>query len=142
MRMLSIAVGDSNKNVTRFVDDILVASETFKQHMRDLQWLFDKLSNANLTIKINKCEFFKHTISFLGVILSTTGIYPDPAKLSTIPNFEEPKSKKHLQSFLGICNFYRQFSLHHVYLVDPFRNLLKKIRLGIGGRSILKRFKH
>ena len=63
MRILSIAVGDSNKNVMRFVDDILVAIENY-EHIRDLQWLFDRLSHANLTIQINKCELFKHNIVF------------------------------------------------------------------------------
>ena len=125
LRMLSKAVGDDNERVSRFVDDILISSPTVEQHMNDLEWLFEKLANANLKIKLSKCEFFKESVTFLGVILSIDGIRPDPEKLSIIANFEEPRNKRDLQSFLGVCNFYRQFSLYHAYLVDPFRNLLK-----------------
>lgn len=125
MRMLSIVVGDEKKDISRFIDDLFIASKTFEEHMNALRWLFERLMKAGLTVKLEKCEFFQTSIRFLGFILSADGITPDPEKLSVIANFEEPKNKSQLQSILGFCNFYRQFSLAHATFVDHLRNLLK-----------------
>lgn len=43
-----------------YVDDILISSETFEKHLQSLEWVFDKIANANLTLKYKKCHFVKN----------------------------------------------------------------------------------
>lgn len=114
------------KSLRKYVDDLLIGSSNFDEHLQVLSELFDKLIEYNFTINLKKCEFFQNTIIFLGCQISTKGVTPDPEKLSRIYNFEEPRNVTHLQSFLGVCNFYRRFCLMYSDFVDPFRDLLRK----------------
>lgn len=70
--------------------------------------------------------FAQEKVSFLGFSITSAGITPDPDKLGAISKFEVPKNRRELQQFLGICNYYRQFSVRHSYSVDPLRELLQK----------------
>ena len=87
--------------------------------------LFSTLLKFNFTINLNKCEFCCKQVLFLGFIISSEGVTPNPEKLEIIYKFEEPKNKTQLQQFLGVCNFYRRFYLRYHYFIEPFRELLK-----------------
>lgn len=56
--------------------------------------------------------------------MTTKGIKPLSDKLEMIAKFAEPKNKRELQQFLGMCTFYRQFTVKHSELINPFRKLL------------------
>lgn len=85
-----------------------------------------RLTDNNFTIKLNKCAFLQTQVPFLGFIISGKGSTPGPIKFDLITEFEAPKNKRQLQSFLGICNYYRQFNVRHSVSVDKLRELLKK----------------
>ena len=57
-----------------YLYDIIIYSETAKEHLDALQQFFHKLCNAELTMKLSKCHFFVEEIKYLGPVLSTTGI--------------------------------------------------------------------
>jgi len=107
-----------------YVDDLLITSETFEEHLNH-KLLFDRLREHNLRLKLNKSLFCRSEVPYLGIILSQEGIRPDPEKIKVIYNFPEPKSKIQLQQFIGICNYYRRFSMNHARFIHPFRNLLR-----------------
>lgn len=107
------------------MDDLLIASKTFTEHLQHLEHLFDRLLYHGFTLKLSKSRFCKDQIPFLGFILSNKGISPDPDRLCIIRDFAEPKSKRQLQQFIGICNYYRQFAVHYAYFIDPLRDLLR-----------------
>lgn len=109
-----------------YVDDILIASETFEQHMNSLQWVFERISLAKLTLKFKKCHFMQKQIKFLGHLISPGGMTMDSDKIIAIQQFPEPRNKKDLQSFFGFCNFYRKFSKNHSSLLHPLSHLVKK----------------
>jgi len=109
-----------------YVDDILIASQTFIEHIRNIQWVFDKILNANLTLKYSKCHFAKPRIKFLSHYISDGGFSMDPEKTQAISKFPEPWNRKDLQSFIGFCNFYKKFSQNHSTLLVPLACLLKK----------------
>jgi len=73
-----------------YVDDILIASQTFIEHIRNIQWVFDKILNANLTLKYSKCHFAKPRIKFLSHYISDGGFSMDPEKTQAISKFPEP----------------------------------------------------
>jgi len=113
-----------NTFLTIYVDDLLITSETSKEHLNHMELLFDRLREHNLRLKLNKSLFCRSEVPYLGVILSQEGIRPDPKKIKVIYNFPEPKSKTQLQQFIGICNYYRRFSMSRARFIYPFRNLL------------------
>jgi len=92
-----------------YVDDIQITSTSFQEHMQHLELIFKKLAEHNITINRNKSQFLKKQVIFLGHIISERGISMDPDKIQTIRNFQPPKTRKQVQSFLGFINFYRKF---------------------------------
>lgn len=114
------------QDVHIYVDDILIASTTFEEHLQSLKWVFEKIQYVGMTLKFKKCIFLKNNIKFLGHFVSARGIVMDPEKVVALKEFPYPKSKKDLQSFFGFCNFYRKFSNNHSSLLFPLSHLLKK----------------
>lgn len=112
--------------MTLYVDDILVTSKSFDDHIKHLSLVFDKLLGAGMTIKASKSEFMKEKITYLGHVISTEHISINPNKMEIISNFPEPKCKKDLQSFLGLCNFFRKFIKHFSNATSGLSHLLKK----------------
>lgn len=116
----------SPDDVHIYVDDILISSPSFEQHLITLEWIFSKISQAGLTLKLKKCNFNKKQIKFLGHFISPKGMIMDPDKVRALLNFPEPRNRKDLQSFFGFCNFYRKFSINHSSLLHPLSHLLCK----------------
>ena len=83
-----------------------------------------KLHQNNITLKLDKSKFITQELQFLGFILSETGITPSPEKVEVIQNFPKPHNVRQLQSFLGICNYYRKFQQNYSELTTKFKHLL------------------
>ena len=114
------------KELAIYIDDKLIGTTTFEKQIEILEIIFKRLIEFNFTLNFKKCIFCQSTIKFLGFQINEKGIMPDPDKLKNIIDFEQPRHKTDLQSFLGVCNFYRQFNLSHCKDIDPLRELLKK----------------
>lgn len=97
IRALSLALGeDFNKYISCYIDDILIGTETFEEHVVILREIFQRLIKYNFTLNLSKCVFFQQRISFLGFEVSAEGILPQWPKLELILKFEEPKNRKQL----------------------------------------------
>ena len=101
--------------VAAYVDDILVFSKTPEEHKKHLEIVFRKINAAGMSLKLKKCKFFQHETKFLGFIISSEGIKPDPSKVLPVKNFPTPTCKVDVQSFLGLVNYYR---CHIPYCAD------------------------
>lgn len=127
IRALSLAFGTQFQEfLTYYIDDLLLSSVNFQQHLIHLEHVFIALRAGGFTLRLDKAKFFQHSVMFLGYQLTREGIMPDPDRLKVIENFDNPRNKVDLQKFLGICTYYRQFNISHANYVDPFRKLLKK----------------
>ena len=127
MRALSHALNNEFDWCTScYIDDILIGTSTFEEHINVLRRIFQRLMEFNFTIKVSKCCFFQESVPFLGFVIARKGIKPEERKLDAILNFDQPRNKKELQQFLGVCNYYRQFNVNHSYSIDHLRNLLTK----------------
>ena len=109
-----------------YVDDLLVYSKSFSEHIFHLKLLFERLKSACLTVNLKKCQFLAKQVLFLGHIISSEGFLPDPKKMEAIQSFPVPKKVKDVRAFLGLCNFYRRFKLRYSKLTDKLNTLLKK----------------
>lgn len=118
---------------TVYVDDLLVTSTDWDEHCTRVEQVLRKLSENDITLKLEKSKFIAKEVQFLGFIISEKGITPAPNKIEVIQNFPTPKNKKQLQSFLGLCNYYRKFQQNYSELTAQFKPQLttnKKWRWG------------
>ena len=96
-------------NMECYVDDILVHSETFEDHLDHLRILFTRLRERDIKLKPSKCLMARKGLGFLGHVISENGISPDPQKVEAVRNWETPKNSKKLHTFLGLTGYYRKF---------------------------------
>lgn len=92
-----------------YLDDILVASKTPEEHRQHLREVFQLLSDNGLVINRAKCVFGVEELIYLGHMVNSTGIRPMKERVDAVLNFPAPKTKKDLQSFLGMINYYHRF---------------------------------
>lgn len=114
------------KCVLVFFDDILIYSATWEEHIQYLQQVFTLLSNDKWQIKLSKCTFGQQSVSYLGHVVSQSGVATDPSKIDSIQLWPEPKDVKQLRSFLGLAGYYRKFVRHFAVMAWPLTDLLKK----------------
>ena len=108
-----------------YLDDILVYSKTFEDHLSHLRQVFDRLRHANLKLKPSKCKFACPKVKYLGHVVSPEGIAPDDDKIAAVRDFPCPHSVKTVRSFLGLANYYRRFIKDFAKIVSPLNQLLR-----------------
>ena len=112
--------------VVVYIDDILIYSNTYEDHVQHVTEVLERLEKANLHADIKKSNFHTDSVKFLGLIIGKDGLRMDPEKVAAIQDWHEPKSLKGLQSFLGFCNYYREFLPEFGRTVRPLQKLTKK----------------
>ena len=113
------------KNCLVYLDDIIVYSPNFSQHLKDIQELFDAMKTASLKFKLEKCKFASNRINYLGHIVSNNGISVDPSKIDAVKHFPTPKNLTETRSFLGLCNYYRKFINDFANIAAPLTRLTR-----------------
>ena len=108
-----------------YIDDILVYSDTFEEHVEQVRKVLKKLEQAGLRLKMSKCSFHQKRVKFLGFIISDQGIEMDPEKVKSIIEWPTPTTKKEVQSFLGFANFYRRFIKDYSKTAAPLTGLTR-----------------
>ncbi|KAK3792219.1 hypothetical protein RRG08_035976 [Elysia crispata] len=108
-----------------YLDDILIASSTEKEHMDDLKAVFRRLIDHGLVIRLEKCLFGVYSLEFLGHQVSKKGSSPTQVKVKVIQTFPQPSTVKGLQEFLGMINFYHRFLPNIAASFSPLYGALK-----------------
>ena len=110
------------KGITKIVDDILIASETYEQHVQFIRELLERCRESHITLNRKKMMLAKPKVKFAGYVVGQDGIELDPEKIEAVNKFPTPASKQDLKSFMGLINQFRQFN-HAVtkssYLLKP-----------------------
>lgn len=109
-----------------YLDDIIIYAKSKLEHDRILNAVMARIRDNKLQLKISKCNFYAREFEFLGHIISENGIRTNPKKVEAIKKFVTPKTVKKVQSFLGICNYYRRFVKSYSHVAKPLTRLLKK----------------
>ena len=112
--------------VMAYIDDIVIATETIEDHLERIREVFECLREAGFKMRAEKCNFMRTETKYLGRVVSSEGIKPDPAAVSEIQKWMPPRNREELQSFLGFANYYRDFIPFHAAKVQPMQELLKK----------------
>ena len=110
-----------------YLDDILIYthSEDLEAHWRAVRAVLARLKQHDLYANLAKCSFATQEVEFLGFLVGTTGVSPDPNRIDAIRGWPVPTNLKELQSFLGFANFYRRFVAGYAGVTVPLTELLK-----------------
>ncbi|BHF62421.1 hypothetical protein SprV_0200540300 [Sparganum proliferum] len=110
--------------VYAYIDDLLVASRNAEEDKEHLALVFDRLDQFGVVINPSKCVLGVPSLDFLGHHVDAQGLRPLSSKVEAIRDFPPPTSKRQLQRFLGMVNFYRRFLPNCADLMLPLTNLL------------------
>jgi hypothetical protein len=115
-----------NKYALAYMDDILIHTKKDEKDHLDVNKVFDRIRQHKIKLKLNKCEFLKTETKYLGYIIGTEGIKPDPEKVSAITNLPRPVNVREVRAFIGAVGFNRSFFAKYSDLCCPLVNLTKK----------------
>lgn len=111
---------------TVYVDDLVIASKTWEEHCSKIDKILNRLEQWGVTLKLEKSKFLTRSMKFLGFIVSDEGRSVDTEKTQAIREFPTPKNLKQLQSFLGLCNYYRHFQANYSEVTKNFQHIISK----------------
>ena len=109
-----------------YIDDLIIFSSTWEEHLQHIQSVLEKLREAGLTAKAKKCEFGASECAYLGHIVGSGRVRPLPGKIFAIESLGVPTTKKEVRTFLGITGYYRRFIENYSSIAAPLTDLTKK----------------
>ena len=109
-----------------YIDDIGIFLNDFQLHLNTLQEVLSILSSHNFSVKPSKCHWCQSSAPWLGHIISSDGIRPNPSKIEPILKLSFPKTVTELRSFIGMVSFYRNFWRKRAELMAPLTALCGK----------------
>jgi hypothetical protein len=109
-----------------FIDDILIYSRTPEEHEEHLRKTLERLRRKKLYAKLEKCEFWLDSVSFLGHVISAEGVAVDLEKVKVVVEWTRPTSVFEIRSFLGLSGYYRCFIKGFLKLSKVLTTLTRK----------------
>ncbi|KMQ91056.1 krab-a domain-containing protein, partial [Lasius niger] len=126
-RAMNKALNDETMNyVLVYLDDILIASNSMREHLTHIETVLEKLQRVGFKLNRDKCEFARSEIRFLGHTFNEITADINEETRSAIRSFPRPTNKKGIQAFLGLANWDRRFIKNLARKTRPLEMLLKK----------------
>lgn len=127
MRLMSkVLDGYIGKICEVFIDDILIYSKNYTEHIHHLELVLERLALYNLTVSLEKCEFGKSELIYLGHSIIGDTHTAQQAHVEAITNFPEPRTRKQLLSFIGTCNWIRPYVENAADILAPLTAILSR----------------
>ena len=111
-----------------YLDDIIVFSKTFEEHVQNLSLVLTRLQNSGLKVAAKKCHFFQKRVKFLGHIDSQDGVSTVESKTKCVREWPHPQNVKEVRQFMGLCAYYRRFIHQFAKIARPLHQLTEKNR--------------
>ena len=127
-RLMSRCFEKLDMDIIVYLDDILLCSRTFDQMIANLELVFQQLKIYGLKLKPSKCHLFKEHIEYLGHIVSSDGISPNPDTVDAIARYPTPDSAEKVASFLGLASYYRKYVENFSVIASPLHELVSNTK--------------
>jgi len=111
--------------VVVYLDDILIFTKTEEEHERAVRRVLEILAEHKLFLRLEKCEFHRKQIEYLGLVISENTVAMDPVKVAGVREWPTPESRTDVQAFVGFVNFYRRFIQDFSTIARPFFDLTR-----------------
>lgn len=109
-----------------YIDDMIICSSTFEEHLSDLEKIFKRLREYNLKVNREKSKICCDHVKYLGHVITNEGIELDNDKVMAIRSRPNPRNPKEVLSFLQTCSWYRRFIPGFAQVSKPLSDLTKK----------------
>ena len=117
---------DLEPYVLVYLDDVILATQTFEKHVEVLEEIFKCLAAANLTLNKEKWHFCKSELRYLGYVVDAKELKVDPEKVNAILEIPVPCSTKEVRQFCGTASWYRRFIPNFASRLHPLTSMLRK----------------
>ncbi|GFS61820.1 retrovirus-related Pol polyprotein from transposon 297 [Trichonephila clavipes] len=128
------------KFVNVYMDDVIISSPSFTQHVEHLKEVFRLLHEAGLTLNKDKCKFGCVELKNLGLIINKETIKTDKTKVQAIVEMKPPRNSKEVSKFLGMSQWYAKIIKNYADLCEPLYNLKRKLKKFIWSIEVQKAF--
>ena len=108
------------KGIQCYLDDIITYGGTPALHEQRLKALLQRLHDSGLRLNMSKCRFRKTELSFLGHVISASGLRPDQDHVKAVADAPPPHDAATLRSFLGLTSFYSKFVPQYAVVVNHY----------------------
>lgn len=109
-----------------YLDDIIIAGSSLIECHKNVIKVMQRLTKYNVKVNLQKCEFYKGSVEFLGHVMDESGIRPSESKLKCIQNTPRPENLTQLKAYLGLLNYYAQFIPMLSTRLKPLYNMCNK----------------
>lgn len=109
-----------------YLNNFLIYSKNREEHIRHICRVLQRILDCKLSVNLKKCSFHTTLVNFLGYKVSPVSVNMRPDCVKAIKDWKEPTNLKELKSFLGFCNFYRNFVHEYSKITVPLTNLTQK----------------
>ena len=126
-KLLNTVLGDMPQtSCVHYFDDVILHGKTFDEVLTALDEALSRLQEAGLTLNLAKCQFFQPRVTFLGQVISRDGMSTDPEKVAKVKDWPQPRTRKELLSFLGLCSYFKKYVRDFALIAAPLFDLTKK----------------
>ena len=124
--MQEVLRGLNWKFVLVYLDDIVLFSRNFKEHLSHLEQVLQRFRAVGLKLQPKKCTFGQKEVKYLGHIVSERGVATDPEKILIVREYPIPTKVKEVRSYLGLVGYYRKYIKDFCRIAEPLTNLTRK----------------
>uniref|UniRef100_A0A1X7V1E0 Reverse transcriptase domain-containing protein n=1 Tax=Amphimedon queenslandica TaxID=400682 RepID=A0A1X7V1E0_AMPQE len=125
-RMVNTVLRSCFQFAQAYIDEIVIFSQNWKEHLYHLEEVLECLWDANLTVQLGKCQFAKPYVHYLGHVIRQGKVLPDKEKIRAVQCYPRPSTKKEVRAFLGLAGYYRRLVPQFANIAAPLTNLTKK----------------
>ena len=108
-----------------YLDDVLIFSKTFEEHLVHLDRFLTRIGEVGLKIKLKKCQLLRREVHYLGHTISRDGVFCQEEKIEAVKTWPRPQTTKDLRSFLGFASYYRRFIQNFAKIAGCLHDLVK-----------------
>ena len=128
------------RHTLAYLDDVVVFSPTFGEHLDHLKETLTLLQDAEFRLNRAKCTLAATEIKFLGFQINGEGVAPDPGKVAAIKGMSIPQTPRAVRRFLGCTGFFRRHVPHYANVAHPLFRLTRKTQDFVWGEKEQKAF--